>query len=805
MTAAEFQENLPEDVTRGWLGPDFWTANHRMHEDNWRLHQGRIECVDDSEGNKVHLLTHQLAERDGTLEMSVRTGALKHKAEGYVGFMFAATGAENEYRVNFHGTESGIPAGITHEGKLLIGQTTSESSLSTEQMADVLLQMKAQCQGNQAQVTLRAFAPDNPGEPLAELRETVEKTPMAGNLTLICHGKLENWFDEWKVGGDKVDANPRHRFGPILWTQYTLHENILKMSAYFPPMDPEKDTRQAALEIKKDGQWTQIAEAEINPNGKPGEWTGKVLPFALFRVENWDDTRDTPFRVVYQFHTAEGLKTETWEGVVRKNPVEKPVLKLSAVTGMGNMVFPNHHMQANLLAHDPDVAYFSGDNVYGHNYAYYGWSFRELLRDRPSICTPDDHDVGEDDLWGRGGELRPKGKSRLWGGYKSTPEAVNQMHRLQTAHLPDPYNPEAGKNGIIVYFTGMTYGRVSFGIIDDRHFKSGPEQAFEKLIEPWGVKDIQEVRQKMRDMDREKFEPEVLDDPSFHLLGEAQLKFLEDWAADWQGTDMKIVLHQSPFCQSANYGGGPWPPDLDANGWPQTGRNRALRVIRKGFAPTVSGDTHLGMLMQQGVEEFRDAAWQYVSPAGAPVSNRSWNPRYPGENHVDGLPDYTGDYLDAFGNKMTVWAVSNQGSDFAANYREPDGSQVDLLQERVAGYGIIEFDKTALEYTFNNYPIYDAETPPAEFQQYPDWPRTVPMAGNYDATPSARLPEIALEGRRPVVQVLDSAGEVLYTRRVTGESFQPPVFAPGQYTVRIGEPGTEGIVEKQMTAEPVEE
>jgi hypothetical protein len=628
---------------------------------------------------------------------------------------------------------------------------------------------------------------------------------MAGNLTLVCFGKITNWFDDWKIAGSKVVENPEHKFGPILWTQYTLHDNIMKMSVFMPPMDPEKDTREIALEIRKNGEWTRVAETEINPNGEPGKWTGKVVPYALFRVEDWDDTQDTPYRVVYDFRTAEGLETDTWEGTVRRNPVDKPVIKLSAVTGMGNMVFPNHHMQANLLEHDPDVAFFSGDNVYGHNYVYYGWSFRELLRDRPSICTPDDHDVGEDDLWGRGGELRPEGATRYWGGYKSSPEAVNQMHRIQTAHLPDPYNPGAGKNDILVYFTGLTYGGASFAIIDDRHWKSAPRQAFERLIEPWNAEDILDVRQKMRDMEPEEFEPEVMDSPEFELLGEAQLRFLEEWAADWQGVDMKIVLHQSPFCQSANYGGGPWPPDLDANGWPQTGRDRALRVIRKAFAPTVSGDTHLGMLMQQGVEEFRDAAWQYVSPAGAPVSNRSWKPGFPGENHVDGMPDYTGDYLDAFGNKMTVWAVSNPSSDFADKYREPDGSQVDMLQERVAGYGIIEMDKEALEYTFNNYPIYDHQTPRAEFRQYPGWPRAVALADNYAATPKGKLPEIPLRGKRPVVQVVDPQGKVVYTRRVTGESFEPPVFAPGEYTLRIGEPGTNDVVERKVLAEPVEQ
>ena len=33
--------------------------------------------------------------------------------------------------------------------------------------------------------------------------------------------------------------------------------------------------------------------------------------------------------------------------------------------------------------------------------------------------------------------------------------------------------------------------------------------------------------------------------------------------------------------------------DFDANGWPQTGRNRALRAMRKAFAFHIAGDQHL--------------------------------------------------------------------------------------------------------------------------------------------------------------------------------------------------------------------
>ena len=43
----------------------------------------------------------------------------------------------------------------------------------------------------------------------------------------------------------------------------------------------------------------------------------------------------------------------------------------------------------------------------------------------------------------------------------------------------------------------------------------------------------------------------------------------------------------------------------------------------------------------------------------------------------------------------------------------------------------------------------------------------------------------------PVVQVIDeSNNEILYTVRAKENNYQPKVFKPGRYTVRVGEPAT---------------
>ena len=58
-------------------------------------------------------------------------------------------------------------------------------------------------------------------------------------------------------------------------------------------------------------------------------------------------------------------------------------------------------------------------------------------------------------------------------------------------------------------------------------------------------------------------------------------------ARDWRDADMKVGLSQTIFCGGAHIHGkldGRLHADLDSNGWPQTGRNKAIDALRKCFA-----------------------------------------------------------------------------------------------------------------------------------------------------------------------------------------------------------------------------
>jgi hypothetical protein len=411
----------------------------------------------------------------------------------------------------------------------------------------------------------------------------------------------------------------------------------------------------------------------------------------------------------------------------------------------------------------------------------WGWSFRDVLRDRPSFVLPDDHDVYQGNVWGAGGNPTKDGiTDHDAGGFAEPADFVNAVFRTTVGHHPPAYDPTPMMQGIDCWYGDCVYGRISFAIIEDRYFKSGPEGKVNDWPgRPDHVKDV-------------NYDTSKLDKPGLTLLGERQLAFLDDWAQDWRRADMKCVCSQTIFCNLANYHGENQEfifADLDSNGWPQTGRNKALDAMRKGFAFHYAGDQHLPSIVHHGIDTWDDSGWSFCVPSTAAGYPRSWRPDEEGRpvqnRPPGGLPE-TGEYRDAFGNFMTVHAIGNP----AEMNRKP---VLELLHDKSSGYGLVHFNKADRTITMECWKlIFDAANPQAD-DQFPGWPKTIAMRDNYAREATGYLPTIEVHGLTdPVVQVIDeSTGEVVYTLRVKGTSFQPPVFSEGPFSIRVGEPGDE--------------
>jgi len=220
--------------------------------------------------------------------------------------------------------------------------------------------------------------------------------------------------------------------------------------------------------------------------------------------------------------------------------------------------------------------------------------------------------------------------------------------------------------------------------------------------------------------------------------------------------------------------------DHDSNGWPQTGRNQALRAMRRGLAFHIAGDQHLGSTVQYGIDEFNDAGWAICVPSVANVWPRRWFPSRFGGNPKPGAPRYAGEYFDGFGNRMTVHAVSNPTA---------AGVEPAALHDRAPGYGIVTFDRAARKITMANWPRWvDPAAPDAK--PYAGWPITVQQFDNGLPRTGWLLDRIEAPGiPDPVVQVIEEqSGEIVYTVRIPDRSFAPPVFHDGSYTVKVMDP-----------------
>ncbi len=820
--AADYQSHWPAEIARPWAGPEFWTNPLQ----DWRVERGRLECFVAGGDRNVYLLTRDVSAGPGTLAMSVRLGRLEDDRqalqEGFVGFRVGIRGYFHDYRDSaVRGV--GMNAGIAADGRLFIGKLKATAPRVTAPFQNLELRLTAEPSGAHERVTLTAF--DSHGAKLAEIaRDDIKPDWLTGGLALVCHsgaieetpqplggleeagfegkpntqrgGTLRFWFGNWKVSGSRVVAHEERAYGPILFTLYTLSRRVLKLTAQMAPV--EASAGPVALEIRESpsSAWKKIASASIDPLSRT----------ATFRVSDWNDTQDIPYRVVYG--------GQQYGGVIRKDPKTKPQIVIAAFTGNYDLGFPHADVVRSVGHFKPDLLFYTGDQIYEPVGGYgtqrspvetaaldylrkwyiFGWEYRDLLKDIPAICLPDDHDVYQGNLWGAGGRhaegVGDVGQDR--GGYTVDARWVNMIQRTQTSHMPDPYDPAPVAQGITVYYGSMLYGGVSVAFLEDRKWKSAPQQFLPnaRIVNGWAHNpDYNAAREG--------------DAPGAELLGPRQLDFLDHWAQDWSGGAwMKVVVSQSLFADVTTLpreahddnvvprlrilkpgeytADDVLTADHDTNGWPQSGRNRALRAFRRAVAFHIAGDQHLGTTVQYGLDDWNDAAWAICVPSVSNIWPRRWFPPHPGRNPSPASPRNTGEYLDGFGNKVTVHAVANPA---AVNI--PPAA----LNNRSPGYGIVTLDRATRKITLANWPRWvDTSQPGAK--PYPGWPITIEQVDNGLSAAKWVLPKVGAPGiADPVLQVIDTSnGEVVYTLRIKGSSFAPPVFKAGTYTVKVSAP-----------------
>ncbi len=823
-----FNYTWENENNRIWAGSDFWA--NRLQD--WHISNGRIETRV-SEFNlplrTLHLLTAQMAENNGKMDISLHTGLSNVNSNipgnALTGVLIGAGGTNLDYRAAslVHNTSApiaGFLVGLTSSGKLYIENNAAlppkiwENTEPLELIRNCRLKISVNPENDTtSSISLKVLA--DKGNMVIDQLEVngIESSLLTGNIAIVSHpgtgrDPANFWFSDIQVSGNRIMLKPEQEFGPIAFSMYTLSRNILKMSVQMMPLG-NNDPNTINLQVYRNSKWETVDTASFSYP----DYT------ALFRIENWDDTMDHQYRLAYNYFNQGVEKTSYMKGIIRKEPLSSDTLKTVSIACVGhnmsgieeggrlpgwthwnygvftnmrkvwdndhlytteNIWFPHQKLINNLTYLNPDILFFLGDQVYefrptrpeyengeitmlDYLYKWYlwGWSFKDVISNRPTVCMIDDHDVYQGNIWGDGGRKPPQGSDR-WrqGGYTESPEFVNMVQRTQTIHLPDPFDPTPVEQGIDVYYTSLDYGGVSFSIMEDRKFKSIPDTSIKNLA----------------------------------LFGSRQLEFLDHWVTDWnKETDFKVCMTQSLLaCVNTQF--GEINKDYDTNGWPVEGRNNALKILRKGFSFMIGGDQHLSTVVHHGTDQWDDAGYSVIAPAIGCVYPRFWQPKVPALEPDPSGKKFLGRYLDAFGNKVNVKAVANPSITGI-----PPVAQNDLG----VGYIVVDFIKSSQQINIEHWPVSTDLTDEGP-TQYAGWPISLNLKENYSREVFGHLPKMIFKGiQRPYIRVVNEAtGEMVYNRRIHEKEFTPAVFEDGVYTVLVGE-SSEEILEKFSGLEPV--
>lgn len=224
-----FQTNFPKNITRTWIGPQYWT--NRLQD--WQINNGRLECLFAAADRNVHLLTHQVGTQEGEFRMSVRLGVIKTEHLGsdqnWLGFRIGTKGQFDDYRDSaIFG--KGLNAGITTAGKLFIGEAKSDTPIDDPNVIlneGIELRLKAGQDGENYRLHLSAYDAKTGTEISSIQADNISNKDLIGNIALVCHlsdPKSSNhepvaWFTGWRITGNKVDFHDDQTFGTILFSQ----------------------------------------------------------------------------------------------------------------------------------------------------------------------------------------------------------------------------------------------------------------------------------------------------------------------------------------------------------------------------------------------------------------------------------------------------------------------------------------------------------------------------------------------------------------------------------------------------------
>lgn len=240
------------DLERIWVGPDFWA--NRLQD--WQINDGKLVCTTSSNNRNIQLLTYHLDTTSISFKIRTTlgfTGKAREKS-GWIGIRFATKGIFNDYRDDaIYG--NGIDVGITTNNTFFIGESNVAFEYDSNEQGYIL-----ELEGNEIEddfIIRGSILDTNSLKVLASISlDTYNAEDIFGNIGFVSsfqdeisfNNDTSAWFFDISLDGDKIVSQPDHSYGPVLFTQYTLSKETLKLSAQFPPVS-SSDNKIATFEI----------------------------------------------------------------------------------------------------------------------------------------------------------------------------------------------------------------------------------------------------------------------------------------------------------------------------------------------------------------------------------------------------------------------------------------------------------------------------------------------------------------------------------------------------------------------------
>tara|TARA_B100000674_G_scaffold107486_1_gene78969 strand:- start:5257 stop:7635 length:2379 start_codon:yes stop_codon:yes gene_type:complete len=742
-----------------WLGYNFWCNSFL----DWKVENNKAKAFPFfSKRRTAHITSHSIINSKGKLSLSSKIklyDKVRNDSIAIYGFLIGAgdtslTSKTNNFIFNTLSPGKCHLFGIKADGKLQLINYQIDSVLFEVKINETLKKelftegiiIEIEYNTNSA-TTLKIYGSEN-----QEIKLPINYDIPIGNIALFYNSKTPYTtnasFDDIHIEGIKQSFinNETSRIGPILSTFYTNTRDSLFFTAQLMPFVPKRKDEitfgfiEGSDEIKYVGQFDSSCYQ------------------LRFRIPLPKNFKSKKYVVRSSVPLSENPHRKVFWGTVHSKPQNKRP-KLMALNCNGftffhsggieykNVFYPYRKIKEGYEIQKPDVVAFLGDQIYEsrpemaiykepfcrldylYKWSIWCYAFRDLTQDQPTIIMTDDHDVFQGNIWGNSGapaktssiEKIPSyyGKKNYdtWqqdnGGYFMGKDFVNMVTRCQTSHLPYPKQKKLD-NGIINYYTDYKYGNLNFAILEDKKFKSPPSQNKFKVYNGFAIE--------------KNITAEDYHNDEFTLLGKKQLNFLKTWSGQLKKKkEFRIILTQSAYAslttvqidytplkdRPATKDSGPQKvsPDMDTNGWPKTGRDKALEALQDSSILFISGDQHMGAVID--VFDSSNTNYTFYSvPAIANTWPRMWWPDDDGSNNNYPL----GKYTDAFGNKINVRAVANPN---------PNAPNPNSINRKSPGFGIVEFKKKGHKAFIHAYPLHFNTS--STFQEFKGWPLEIKL------------------------------------------------------------------------------